>query len=127
MIVMKFGGTSVEDAASVERVAEIIRERLPVRPVVVVSAMGKTTRKLLQAAEASAAGDARTTLAIVAELKTRHLSEARALVKRGVPARLLDARGFIIPDDRFGGASPLFDITNAKTRDSITPLLEAGH
>ena len=28
MIVMKFGGTSVEDAASVERVAEIIRARV---------------------------------------------------------------------------------------------------
>ena len=81
MIVMKFGGTSVEDAASIERVAEIIRARLHQRPVVVVSARGKTTRKLLQAAEASAAGDRSTTLAVVAELKTRHLSEARMLVK----------------------------------------------
>ncbi|HEX8185226.1 MAG TPA: lysine-sensitive aspartokinase 3, partial [Blastocatellia bacterium] len=81
MIVMKFGGTSVEDAASIERVSEIIRERLSLRPAIVVSAMGKTTRKLLQAAEASAAGDSRTTLAIVADLKTRHVSEARRLVK----------------------------------------------
>ena len=77
---MKFGGTSVEDASSIQRVSEIIRERLASRPVVVVSAMGKTTRKLLQAAEASAAGDARTTLGIVADLKTRHLSEARGLL-----------------------------------------------
>jgi aspartate kinase len=81
MIVMKFGGTSVEDAASVERVAEIIRGRVSLRPAIVVSAMGKTTRKLLQAAEASAAGDSRSTLAIVADLKTRHVSEARQLVK----------------------------------------------
>jgi aspartate kinase len=80
MIVMKFGGTSVEDAPSIQRVSEIIRERLASRPVVVVSAMGKTTRKLLQAAEASAAGDTRTTLVVVADLKTRHLSEARRLV-----------------------------------------------
>jgi aspartate kinase len=80
MIVMKFGGTSVEDAASVERVTEIIRARLSLKPVVVVSAMGKTTSKLLDAAKASAAGDARTTLGLVAELKTRHLSEARKLV-----------------------------------------------
>lgn len=82
MIVMKFGGTSVEDAPSIERVAEIIRARLNLKPVVVVSAMGKTTRKLLQAAEASAAGDNRTTLGLVADLKTRHVSEARRLVKR---------------------------------------------
>src|SRR5215831_15259016 len=81
MIVMKFGGTSVEDASSIQRVSEIIRERLASRPVVVVSAMGKTTRKLLQAAEASAAGDGRTTLGIVADLKTRHLSEARRLLQ----------------------------------------------
>jgi len=82
MIVMKFGGTSVEDAPSIERVTEIIRERLHLKPVVVVSAMGKTTSKLLQAAEASAAGDARTTLGIVADLKTRHTSEARRLVTK---------------------------------------------
>lgn len=81
MIVMKFGGTSVEDAPSIERVVEIIRARLHLKPVVVVSAMGKTTRKLLQAAEASAAGDSKTTLGIVADLKTRHASEARRLVK----------------------------------------------
>jgi aspartate kinase len=82
MIVMKFGGTSVEDAPSIERVAEIIRQRLHLKPVVVVSAMGKTTSKLLQAAEASAAGDSRTTLGIVADLKTRHTSEARRLVTK---------------------------------------------
>lgn len=81
MIVMKFGGTSVEEAPAIERVAEIIRARLALKPIVVVSAMGKTTRKLLQAAEASAAGDSRSTLGIIADLKTRHSSEARRLVK----------------------------------------------
>ena len=78
---MKFGGTSVEDAASIERVAEIIKAREKLRPAIVVSAMGKTTSRLLQAAEASAAGDNRTNLAIVADLKTRHTSEARRLVR----------------------------------------------
>ena len=46
MIVMKFGGTSVESAAAIERVAGLSRP-LARRPVVVVSAMGKTTNKLL--------------------------------------------------------------------------------
>jgi aspartate kinase len=87
MIVMKFGGTSVEDAPSIERVSEIIRARLALSPVVVVSAMGKTTRRLLQAAEASAAGDGRTTLGIVADLKTRHLSEARRLLTSSTNAK----------------------------------------
>ncbi|HEU4391942.1 MAG TPA: lysine-sensitive aspartokinase 3, partial [Blastocatellia bacterium] len=78
---MKFGGTSLEDAASVERVSEIIKARLSLKPVIVVSAMGKTTRGLLDAAEASAAGDTRTTLSIVGELKERHLVEAEGLVR----------------------------------------------
>src|ERR1041384_611755 len=43
MIVMKFGGTSVESAAAIERVAGIVKGREARRPVVVVSAMGKTT------------------------------------------------------------------------------------
>ncbi len=183
MIVMKFGGTSVEDAPSIERVAEIIRARLSLKPVVVVSAMGKTTSKLLQAAEASAAGDSRTTLGIVADLKTRHLSEARRLVKnsdgcdvfplidkhfdelkklleglailgevpprgldkilaygellssavltdalseRGIPSRLVDARELIKTDDRYGSASPLFELTNRRMRETIPFLIEGG-
>ena len=47
MIVMKFGGTSIEDIPSIERVVKIIGSRLEQHPVVVNSAMGKTTRKLL--------------------------------------------------------------------------------
>src|SRR5215468_11484783 len=90
MIVMKFGGTSVEDAASVKRVAEIVRTRLDQKPIVVVSAMGKTTRKLLESAQASAAGDTRTTLAVIAALKTRHVSEARRLVKSGAGRRVFE-------------------------------------
>ena len=39
MIVMKFGGTSVEDAGAIERAAAIVKSRLPQKPVVVVSAM----------------------------------------------------------------------------------------
>ena len=47
MIVMKFGGTSVESAAAIERVASIVKARVHRNPIVVVSAMGKTTNKLL--------------------------------------------------------------------------------
>lgn len=183
MIILKFGGTSVEDAPSIERVTEIIRARLDLKPVIVVSAMGKTTRRLLQAAEASAAGDGKTTLGVVADLKTRHLSEARRLVKqadgrevfalvekhfdelkklleglavlgevpprgldkilaygellssalladalfeRGIPARLFDARELIKTDDRYGAASPLFDVTDQRIREAIRPAIDGG-
>jgi aspartate kinase len=43
MIVMKFGGSSVESAAAIARVAGIVKQRQDRHPVVVVSAMGKTT------------------------------------------------------------------------------------
>ncbi len=51
MIVMKFGGTSVQDAEAIRRVVEIVRGRLPEHPVMVVSAMAKVTRKLTHLAE----------------------------------------------------------------------------
>ena len=47
MIVMKFGGSSVESAAAIQRVAAIVLDHRERKPVVVVSAMGKTTDALL--------------------------------------------------------------------------------
>ena len=57
MIVMKFGGTSVQDAKAIDRVAHIVQGRLADRPVVVVSAMAKVTDSLL--AMGKAAGERR--------------------------------------------------------------------
>jgi len=56
MIVMKFGGTSVESAAAIERVAGIVKAREARHPIVVVSAMGKTTNKLLAIANTAISG-----------------------------------------------------------------------
>jgi aspartate kinase len=183
MIIMKFGGTSVADAGAIERVAEIVRKHLEKRPVIVVSAMGKTTRLLLDAAEASAKGDAPTSRAILVELQENHMQVARplirstnghkvfelvesyfdeltklseglailgevpprgldkilsygellssaivagALAERNIATRLLDAREFLITDDSFGEASPLFEIANQKIRETITPVLASG-
>ncbi len=57
MIVMKFGGSSVESASAIARVASIVGARLHRKPVVVVSAMGKTTNRLLAIAQAAVSGD----------------------------------------------------------------------
>src|SRR5918993_1742865 len=80
MIVMKFGGTSVESAAAIEKVAAIVRARLARRPVVVVSAMGKTTNKLLAIAAEAMKGDREEALDSLEELRNFHLTEGRALV-----------------------------------------------
>jgi len=79
MIVMKFGGTSVESAAAIRRVAEIVRSRLERRPVVVVSAMGKTTNRLLAMAREAVAGRRDEALRQWAELREFHRQEALPL------------------------------------------------
>ena len=47
MIVMKFGGSSLESVQAIRRVTHIVKSQLAASPVVVVSAMGKTTDSLL--------------------------------------------------------------------------------
>ncbi len=83
MIVMKFGGSSVDSPESIQRVVGIIRGQLHRQPVVVVSAMAKTTRRLLESADAAAAGDLDlpTAWAIFEELRDFHEQRgARAVV-----------------------------------------------
>ncbi|HWN43536.1 MAG TPA: aspartate kinase [Thermoanaerobaculia bacterium] len=75
MIVMKFGGSSVDTAESITRVVGIVRGQRHRQPVVVVSAMAKTTRKLLEAADAAAAGE--DYVARFEELREYHIREAR--------------------------------------------------
>jgi aspartate kinase len=79
MIVMKFGGTSVESTEAIERIAGIVRERIARRPVVVVSAMGKTTNKLLAIADAAVAGRRDTALHLLEELHEFHRNESAGL------------------------------------------------
>src|SRR5579883_2436652 len=76
MIVMKFGGTSVESAEAIERVAGIVRARLGRRPVVVVSAMGKTTNKLLALANLALAGELASALEALDQLRAFHVENS---------------------------------------------------
>jgi len=181
---MKFGGTSIENIPSVERVIGIIDSRIEQHPVVVNSAMGKTTRKLLEIARLSADGmdkkallrlgeiheyhldmarglipdfedsDARTTLeqyfeelqrlleglSILQELTPRSQDRilsygelvattiiASALRGRGINARWLDARDFIITDERFTRARPIDEFTFRGIQEEVRPLVESGH
>jgi aspartate kinase len=56
MLVMKFGGSSVEDAVSINRVSDIILSRIEQVPLVVVSATGKTTDELVALGQHAASG-----------------------------------------------------------------------
>jgi aspartate kinase len=57
MIVMKFGGSSLESAEALDRVAGIVAARADRRPLVVVSAMGDTTDHLLAAGRNAVSGN----------------------------------------------------------------------
>ena len=83
MIVVKFGGTSVADAAAIARAAAITRSRAPRHPVVVVSALARATNELLAAAEQAARGQLIVALRGIEGLRDRHLSEAQALLGEG--------------------------------------------
>jgi aspartate kinase len=183
MIVCKFGGTSVQDAEAMGRVAAIVKQRIDQRPAVVASAMGKTTNGLLNAATLAADGKRQEALEVLSALKHHHLSEAQklglavpgdevhetvtshfkemanivrglatlgeltprsmdamasygerlstlilyhCLTNRGIPAELKDARQFIITDDNFTRAAPLFDLTDSAIREHLLPDINAG-
>ena len=184
MIVMKFGGTSIEDIPSIERVVKIIGSRLEQHPVVVNSAMGKTTRKLLNIARLSADGMDEDALLRLDEIRAYHFDMARGLISdfedsdaritleryfeelqrllgglsilqeltprsqdrilsygelvattiiastlqsRGINARWLDARDFIITDERFTRARPVDELTLRGIQEKVRPLVLSGH
>lgn len=77
MIVMKFGGSSVESAEALQRVAAIVASQAQRQPVVFVSAMGKTTNRLLEIADLAAAGDRTAAVEKVDALRAFHFEQAR--------------------------------------------------
>ena len=66
MLVMKFGGSSLANGERIREVAEIIKKYLDKKPIVVLSAMGKTTDNLLEAGQLALKGSA--SVSKVAEL-----------------------------------------------------------
>lgn len=91
LVVMKFGGTSVEDPTAINRTASIVAGRVSAgkQTVVVVSAMAKVTDQLLRAAAAAAKGDRTGALAISSRLRARHRDTACALIKTPADASAL--------------------------------------
>lgn len=81
MIVLKFGGTSVEDAAAILRLSEIVRDRLPEQPVVVVSALAGVTDRLMELATLALNGQTAFCERSVAALRQRHQQVLEALAR----------------------------------------------
>lgn len=79
--VLKFGGSSVADAACMRQVASVVRTALDRSPLVVLSAMGKTTDALFRMANAAKKGDLDAALAECESLFTRHDKALAELAK----------------------------------------------
>lgn len=80
MVVMKFGGSSVRDGAWIDRVLDIAHGRLQEAPLLVSSAMGKTTDALVAVAEAAAAGESASAFGGVEKLRAAHLESCEKLL-----------------------------------------------
>src|SRR5439155_816347 len=102
--ILKFGGTSVADAAAFTRVVTIVRRHGGPRPVVVVSALAGMTDALFAGAAAAAEGDVARARGIVDEQLARHDGVGRALLQ--------------------GDAALPFQDQLAHARDELTGLLD---
>src|SRR6202042_2869283 len=67
---------SVESAEAIQRVTTIIKSRLDRKPIVVVSAMGKTTNRLLKIADLAVSGQREEALRELISLRDFHLRES---------------------------------------------------
>lgn len=183
LVVMKFGGTSVEDAAAIRRLIGIVQTRKAAHAVVVVSALASVTDQLLEAGKAAAEGHLGAALASVRRIYVRHEQLADALVEApacgqldrelrdefralegllvdvelsrrldlraqdrllgfgecfssrlvqealcaaGLNAVHADARNCIVTDARHGQANPLWEATNRRIQEHLTPHIECG-
>ena len=127
IVVMKFGGTSVEDSAAILRTSAIVSGRLRagLNPIVVVSAMSKVTDTLLKAAAAAGKNDREGALKLSDGLRTRHLTTAAELVTgdRLTSLQLNIHHDFDALDDLLRGISAVGELT-PRTSDHVVSFGE---
>jgi aspartate kinase len=127
IVVMKFGGTSVEDSAAMLRTAAIVAGRLRkgLKPIVVVSAMSKVTDTLLAAAAAAGRNGREEALKLSDILRTRHLKTAAELVSgdRLTSLQLNIHHDFDTLDDLLRGISAVGELT-PRTSDNVVSFGE---
>src|ERR1700726_4759819 len=125
MIVMKFGGTSVEDAKAIDRAGSIVHGRLTQRPVVVVSAMSKVTDTLLTMARAAGAGERKAALKLCRSLQERHYNTASELLGTALFTEFHSELGadFEALDELLRGISAVGEIT-PRTTDHVAAFGE---
>ena len=102
---MKFGGTSLGSPEAIERACSIVQRNCDRTPLVVVSAVGDTTDRLVEAAEAGHASG----VALLLALRDRTAAVARA----------------VVPDKAESALVPFFDEALAEAEDLLREI-DAG-
>ncbi len=127
IVVMKFGGTSVEDSTAMLRTAAIVagRVRKGIKPITVVSAMSKVTDTLLAAAAAAGRNAREEALKLSDGLRTRHLNTAAELTTgdRLTSLQLNIHHDFDTLDDLLRGISAVGELT-PRTSDHVVSFGE---
>ena len=178
MIVLKFGGTSVQDNEWIDKAIDIAADQIDSAPLMISSAMGKTTDRLVEIADFAAGKNKDGIISNIENLKKSHLETAEAFLtgdnlikaskkitdlfdqlyslsrglfllqectlksrdtllsfgeqlsttliyyrslERGINAELLDSRDFIITDENFSAAVPIFSATDKKIKEYVKP------
>ena len=129
---VKFGGSSLADNERILRAVTAVAEEAKkgTQIVVIVSAMGKTTDTLFQAAKNSSNGnlhkkDLDEILAMGERTSIRII--AAALKAQGVNSRYVDPHDPewpIITDDSFSDANPILDICYERAKQNVLPIVE---
>jgi len=88
IVVMKFGGTSVENSEAIKRLIHIVSRHQGIQPVVVVSALARITDQLFDAGRSAASGHLGSALNTVRNIYVRHEEIADSLVTGSAYAEL---------------------------------------
>jgi aspartate kinase len=81
MIVMKFGGTSTQDAIAMAIVAEIVKKRIPQQPIVIISAIAQATNMLEQIGTLASEGKEENARTLLQQLLERHHAIVNEVIK----------------------------------------------
>jgi len=132
-LVVKFGGSSLSDGERLSRAASAVAREVKrgVRVAVVVSAMGKTTDKLLETVKKSSNSNGPSIRDVDDILSMGERTSARifraALVSSGVESRHFDPADEdwpIITDSAYGNAEPNLKLCHERIREHVQPLME---
>ncbi len=125
MLVMKFGGTSVKNGEAVDRVSGIISARVDRQPIVVVSATGDTTDRLMDILDRI--DDNRPgAMAIADDIEAKHHTLIREVVTDSaqqaiafdkVNAEIRRLKDMVVAMEQLGDVSP-------RSRDAVAALGE---